>query len=176
MMFASRGKDNPVIIMAGGLGTRLKDLTKEVPKPMLKVGQDPILYHIINNFKQYGYNRIFISVNYKAEIIENYFQDGYAYGVKIEYIREKKRLGTAGGIRLAKEYLNTPFFVINGDIFTNINVESMMEYHLENNFDMTLGVKDYTFQRYGVIETKGKLVKQIIEKPRTYLINGGICA
>lgn len=170
------GKDNPVIIMAGGLGTRLKDLTKEVPKPMLKVGQDPILYHIINNFKQYGYNRIFISVNYKAEIIENYFQDGYAYGVKIEYIREKKRLGTAGGIRLAKEYLNTPFFVINGDIFTNINVESMMEYHLENNFDMTLGVKDYTFQvPYGVIETKGKLVKQIIEKPSVpYLINGGI--
>lgn len=76
---------------------------------MLKVGQDPILYHIINNFKQYGYNNILISVNYKSEIIENYFQNGYAYGVKIEYIKEKKRLGTAGSIYLAKDYLDKPF-------------------------------------------------------------------
>lgn len=170
------GKDNPVIIMAGGLGTRLKDLTQEVPKPMLKVGQDPILQHIINNFKQYGYNKILISVNYKAEIIENYFQDGYAYGVKIEYIKEKKRLGTAGGIRLAKDYLDKPFFVVNGDIFTNLNFDNMMKFHLENNFDITVGTKKYSYQiPYGVIETKGKEIKEIKEKPEiNYLINGGI--
>lgn len=170
------GKANPVVIMAGGLGTRLKDLKKEVPKPMLKVGQDPILHHIINNFKQYGYNKILISVNYKAEIIENYFQDGYAYGVKIEYIKEKKRLGTAGGIRLAKDYLDEPFFVINGDIFTNLNFDNMMKFHLENNFDITIGTKQYFYQiPYGVIETQGKEIKEIKEKPEIdYLINGGI--
>ncbi|MFS8541204.1 MAG: nucleotidyltransferase family protein, partial [Tissierellales bacterium] len=170
------GKENPVVIMAGGLGTRLKDLTKEVPKPMLKVGQDPILYHIINNFKRYGYNRFLISVNYKAKIIENYFQDGYAYGVKISYIREKERLGTAGGIKLAEEYLSKPFFVINGDIFTNLNVDNMMKYHLDNQFDMTIAVRKYVYQiPYGVIETKDNVVKNIKEKPeKEYLINGGI--
>lgn len=170
------GKEHPVIIMAGGLGTRLKDLTKEVPKPMLKVGQDPILYHIINNFKQYGYNNILITVNYKAKIIENYFQDGYAYGVKITYLREKKRLGTAGGIKLAEDYLDKPFFVTNGDIFTNLNVDNMMKYHLENKFDLTLAVRKYSYKiPYGVIETNGNRVKNINEKPETkYLINGGI--
>lgn len=170
------GKENPVIIMAGGLGTRLKDLTKEIPKPMLKVGQDPILYHIINNFKQYGYNKILVTVNYKAKIIENYFQDGYAYGVKISYIREKERLGTAGGIKLAEEHLDKPFFVTNGDIFTNLNVDNMMKYHIDNKFDMTISVRKYAQKiPYGVIETKDNMVKNINEKPETkYLINGGI--
>lgn len=170
------GQENPVIIMAGGLGSRLEDLTKEVPKPMLKVGQDPILQHIINNFKQCGYNKILISVNYKAEIIENFFQDGYAYGVKIDYIREKKRLGTAGGIRLAKDYLDNPFFVINGDIFTNLNAKNMMSFHLENGFDMTIGTKNYSFQiPYGVIGTEGKEIVEIKEKPEIdCLINAGV--
>lgn len=170
------GKENPVVIMAGGLGTRLKELTKEIPKPMLKVGQDPILYHIMNNFKRYGYNKFIITVNYKAKIIENYFQDGYAHGVKISYIREKERLGTAGGIKLAEEYLNKPFFVINGDIFTNLNVDNMMKYHLENKFHMTLAVRRYTNKiPYGVIEFKDNLVENIIEKPeKEYLISGGV--
>lgn len=170
------GKKNPVIIMAGGLGTRLKELTQEIPKPMLKVGQDPMLQHIINNFKQYGYNKILISVNYKAEIIENYFQNGYAHGVKIEYIREHKRLGTAGGIRLAKEYLDTPFFVINGDIFTNLNVESMMGFHIENKFDITVGTRKHSFQiPYGVIQVEDNNIKELKEKPVIdYFINAGV--
>ncbi|MHC1682474.1 MAG: nucleotidyltransferase family protein [Clostridiaceae bacterium] len=171
-----KGKENPVVIMAGGLGTRLKDLTKEVPKPMLKVGNDPILQHIINNFKQYGFNKMLISVNYKAEIIENYFQDGYAYGVKINYIREFKRLGTAGGIKLAKDYLEKPFFVINGDIFTNLNVESMLTHHTENKFDLTVGIRNHSFQiPYGVIETKDNLITELKEKPSiNYYINAGV--
>jgi Nucleoside-diphosphate-sugar pyrophosphorylase involved in lipopolysaccharide biosynthesis/translation initiation factor 2B, gamma/epsilon subunits (eIF-2Bgamma/eIF-2Bepsilon) len=170
------GKENPVIIMAGGLGTRLKELTQEIPKPMLKVGQDPMLQHIINNFKQYGYNKIFISVNYKAEIIENYFQDGYAHGVKIEYIKEHKRLGTAGGIGLTKKYLNAPFFVINGDIFTNLNVENMMKFHMDNGFDITVGTRKHSFQiPYGVIETENNIINKIEEKPNMdYLINAGV--
>lgn len=170
------GKENPVVIMAGGLGTRLKDLTREVPKPMLKVGDDPILHHIINNFKQYGYNKILISVNYRAEIIENYFQDGYAYGVKIEYIKEKKRLGTAGGICLAKKYLDKPFFVINGDILTNLNVDDMMDFHIDGNYDITVGIRRHSFQiPYGVIETNNGIIESITEKPvLDYYINGGV--
>ncbi|WP_061320783.1 nucleotidyltransferase family protein [Clostridium botulinum] len=170
------GKENPVVIMAGGLGTRLKELTKEIPKPMLKVGNDPILYHIINNFKQYGYNKFFVSVNYKAGIIENYFQDGYAYGVKIEYIKENKRLGTAGGIKLAENLLYKPFFVINGDVFTNLNVNNMMDFHIENNFDITLGIRKQYFKiPYGVVKTKGSIIEKIEEKPELeYLINAGV--
>lgn len=171
-----QGKENPVIIMAGGLGTRLKDLTKEIPKPMLKVGDHPMLQHIINNFKQYGYNKIFITVNYKAEIIENYFQDGLAYGVKINYIREKERLGTAGGIRLAKEHIQTPFFVINGDIFTNLNVESMMDFHIKSGNCLTVGTrKQYYNIPYGVINIENNKIKSIEEKPEIeYLINAGV--
>lgn len=170
------GKKNPVIIMAGGLGTRLKDLTKEIPKPMLRVGKDPMLQHIINNFKQYGYNKILLSVNYKSEIIENYFQDGFAHGVKINYVKETKRLGTAGGIKLAKDYIDTPFFVINGDIFTNLNVENMMRFHIENKFDITVGTRKHSFQiPYGVIEAEDNGIKQLKEKPIIeYLINGGV--
>lgn len=171
-----QGKENFVMIMAGGLGTRLQNLTKELPKPMLKIGEKPMLHHIINNFKQYGYNKILISVNYKAEIIENYFQDGYAYGVKIQYIKEHKRLGTAGGIRLAKCYLNKPFFVINGDIFTTLNLENMMETHLKNKCNITIGTRTHTIQiPYGVLETENNVIKNIREKPETnYLINAGV--
>lgn len=171
-----KGKDNIVVIMAGGLGTRLKDLTKEIPKPMLQVGDNPILHHIINNFKEYGYNKIIISVNYKSEIIENYFQDGCAYGVKINYIKENKRLGTAGGIRLAKNYINEPFFVINGDIFTNLNFEKMMEFHIKNKFDITVGTRRYSSTiPYGVIEEKKNNIIGLKEKPTVdYLINGGV--
>lgn len=170
------GKDNLVVIMAGGLGTRLKDLTKEIPKPMLQVGEDPMLQHIINNFKQYGYNKILLSVNYKSEIIENYFQDGFAYGVKINYIKETKRLGTAGGIKLAQKYVNNPFFVINGDIFTNLNVDNMMRFHMKNNYDITVGTRKHSFQiPYGVIDAENNSIQGLKEKPIIeYLINGGV--
>ncbi|MBU3190621.1 nucleotidyltransferase family protein [Clostridium bowmanii] len=170
------GKENFVIIMAGGLGTRLKGLTEELPKSMLKIGQDPILQHIINNYKQYGYNKILLSVNYKAEIIQNYFQSGYAYGVKIDYVKETKRLGTGGGIRLARGYIDKPFFVINGDIFTNLNVENMMDFHINNKYDLTVGVRKHGFTiPYGIINSEKCIIKSIEEKPtKEYLINAGI--
>lgn len=169
-------KDNYVIIMAGGLGTRLKELTRNTPKPMLKVGHYPIMEHIIKNFKQYGYNKMLISVNYKADVIENYFKEGDSYGVKINYLREKIRLGTGGGIKLAKDYVNNPFFVINGDVFTNLNVKDMMNFHVNNEFDITVGVRRHSFQiPYGVIKSELNIIKSIDEKPVIeYLINGGI--
>lgn len=171
-----RGKENTVVIMAGGLGTRLKNLTKEIPKPMLNVGDKPIIHHIIDNFKKYGYNKIVISLNYKAEIIENYFQDGFPFGVKINYVRERERLGTAGGIKLAGSYLDCPFFVVNGDIYTNMNMQDMMAFHLENAFDITVAVRKYSYDvPYGVLKVEGNEVKTLEEKPTvSYLINGGI--
>ena len=170
------GKKNIVLIMAGGLGTRLKDLTKEVPKPMLIVGDDPILHHIINNFRDNGYYDFLISVNHKAEIIENYFQDGAVHGVKIHYIREKKRLGTAGGIKEAEAFLDRPFFVINGDILTNLRAENMMAFHQENGFDITVGIRKDSYQiPYGVIEVDNSNITRINEKPTVdYMINSGI--
>ncbi|OHW61976.1 glucose-1-phosphate cytidylyltransferase [Andreesenia angusta] len=169
-------KENYVVIMAGGLGTRLGYLTKEIPKPMLQIGGEPILYHIVNNFKKYGFNKILISVNYKSEIIENYFQDGTAYGTRIKYIREEKRLGTAGGIKLAESYLDKPFFVTNGDIFTNLNMENMMDFHLNNRFDITIGTRSYMYSvPYGVIEKDGLEIKSLKEKPQLdFTVSGGI--
>lgn len=169
-------KDNPVLIMAGGLGTRLKPLTDEMPKPMLKVGNKPIIQTIIEQFKEYGFTNILISVNYKADIIENYFRDGKDFGVSIKYIKETKRLGTAGGIKLAEKYLNKPFFVINGDILTNVNFYNLLQYHIENNYKITIGSRRYETQiPYGVLNIDESCVTALEEKPVVnYLVNGGI--
>lgn len=174
--FNKLDKDNPVLIMAGGLGTRLLPLTENIPKPMLKVGNKPILETIISQFKNYGFKNIFISVNYKADIIENYFKDGKEFGVSIKYIKENRRLGTAGAIKLAEKYLKNPFFVINGDIITNVNFYNLLKYHSENSYKMTIGSRIYETQiPYGVLNIKNSTVTSIDEKPiSNYLVSGGV--
>ncbi|RUM72289.1 MAG: alcohol dehydrogenase, partial [Sulfurovum sp.] len=169
-------KSNKVVLMVGGLGTRLRPLTDNIPKPMLKVGNKPILETIILNFKKYGFVNIVLCVSYKSEIIEAYFKDGSAFGVNIEYVHENKRMGTAGALSLAKEKLNEPFFVMNGDLLTNINFENMLEYHLSNNAIATMGVREYDFQvPYGVVETDGVNIVSIEEKPvHQFFVSGGI--
>jgi dTDP-glucose pyrophosphorylase len=169
-------KSNPVLIMAGGLGTRLRPLTDDIPKPMLKVGDKPILETIINQFRLKGYKNILLSVNYKSEIIENYFRDGNDFGVSIRYIKETKRLGTGGAIKLAEEYLTKPFFVINGDILTNLNFDKMMTVHTKNNFNMTIGTRNYEIQvPYGVLNINDLCVTSLEEKPIVnFFVNGGI--
>ncbi|MFT8348036.1 nucleotidyltransferase family protein [Clostridium saccharoperbutylacetonicum] len=169
-------KENPVLIMAGGLGTRLRPFTDNVPKPMLKVGNKPILETIIEQFRECGFKNILISVNYKSDIIENYFRDGSDFGVNIKYIKETKRLGTAGAIKLASKYLSKAFFVINGDILTNLNYYNLLQYHMENNYKMTIGSRVYEMQiPYGVINVKEDCVTSLQEKPIiNHLVNGGI--
>jgi len=169
-------RDNPVLIMAGGLGTRLRPLTNDLPKPMLKVGGKPILETIIEQFKIKGYKNILLSVNYKSEIIENYFRDGSDFGVSIKYIREDKRMGTAGAIKLAEQFLNKDFFVINGDILTNVCFSRLLEYHQQNNFKMTIGARNYETQiPYGVLNIDDTCVTSIEEKPIVnFYVNGGI--
>lgn len=171
-------KENKVLIMAGGLGTRLKPFTNNFPKPMLKVGSKPILETIIEQFRDYGFSNILISVNYKAEIIENYFGNGENFGVSIKYIKEDKRLGTAGAIRLAEKYLDSDkaFFVINGDVLTNLNFYDLLKYHSENNYKMTIGSRIYETQiPFGVINTEEACVTSLEEKPVIkHLVSGGV--
>jgi len=169
-------KKNKVVLMVGGLGTRLRPLTEHIPKPMLKVGNKPILETIILNFKKYGFTEIILSVSYKSEIIENYFGDGSNFGVNIKYVHEDKRMGTAGALSLIREKLNEPFFVMNGDLLTNINFEHMMDYHMSNSSIATMGAREYDFQvPYGVVNVEGIDIKSIEEKPiHNFYVSGGI--
>ena len=169
-------KTNKVVLMVGGLGTRLRPLTENTPKPMLKVGDKPILETIILNFKKYGFTEIILSVSYKSHVIEDYFADGSKFGVNIEYIHEEKRMGTAGALSLVREKLNEPFFVMNGDLLTNINFEHMMDYHISNNSTATMGVREYDFQvPYGVVNVDGINIKNIEEKPvHSFYVSGGV--
>lgn len=169
-------KNNPVILMAGGLGTRLHPLTKDVPKPMLKVGEKPILETIIENFASFGFKNFILSVNYKKEIIKDYFQDGQHLGVDIDYIEEDKRLGTAGALSLFKNWPNMPFFVMNGDLLTKINYEQLLDFHNEINSEATMCVREYEYQiPYGVIDTDHHRLLSIEEKPiHKSFVNAGI--
>ncbi|TKI72839.1 CBS domain-containing protein [Lysinibacillus mangiferihumi] len=167
---------NTVVLMLGGLGTRLRPLTNDTPKPMLRVGNKPILETIIEGFKQYGYTNFIFSVNYKKEIIQDYFQNGEAFDVTIEYIEEDKKMGTAGALSLLKNRPTKPFFVMNGDLLTQINFDQLMQFHNEHNSIGTMCVREYEFQiPYGVIETSGADLKMIKEKPiHRSFINAGI--
>ena len=169
-------QNNRVVLMVGGLGTRLRPLTEHTPKPMLKVGDKPILETIILNFKKYGFINIILSVSYKAEIIEEYFKDGKEFGVNIEYIYENQRMGTAGALSLMRDKLDESFFVMNGDLLTNINFEEMMNYHISNGSEATMGVREYDFQvPYGVVNIDGNNILGIEEKPvHNFFVSGGV--
>lgn len=171
-------KDNYVFILAGGLGTRLRPLTETVPKPMLTVGDKPILELIIEQFKEFGFSNFIVSLNYKGEIIEEYFKNGKEFDVNIEYIRETKKLGTAGSIALVKEKFTKPFIVINGDILTGIDFDKFLNHHMKNNFNITVGVRNYEINvPYGVLVTDNMLIESLEEKPTyKFHINGGVYA
>lgn len=167
---------NKVVLMVGGLGTRLRPLTEHTPKPMLKVGNKPILETIILNFKKYGFTEIILCVSYKAEIIEEYFGDGTSFGVNIKYIHENKRMGTAGALSLLRDELKEDFFVMNGDLLTNVNFEHMMQYHQSNKAISTMGVREYDFQvPYGVVNLDNENIVSIDEKPiHKFFVSAGV--
>ena len=169
-------KRNRVILMAGGLGTRLRPLTEDIPKPLLKVGNKPILETIIENFAKYGFVNITICVNYKADMIKEYFGDGNKLGVNIDYIQETKRLGTAGALSLIENRPQEPFFVMNADLLTNVNFSHLLDFHSFENSVATMCVREYDYQvPYGVIETNGSDITSIKEKPiQSFFVNAGI--
>jgi dTDP-glucose pyrophosphorylase len=169
-------KRNRVILMAGGLGTRLRPLTQDIPKPLLKVGNKPILETIIKNFANFGFVNITISLNYKGEMIKDYFGDGSDFGVNIDYIEENMRLGTAGALSLIENKPNEAFFVMNADLLTDVNFSHLLDFHSFSNSDATMCVREYEYQvPYGVIEVEESNVTSIVEKPiQKFFVNAGI--
>ena len=167
---------NKVVLMAGGLGTRLRPLTKDIPKPLLKVGGKPILETIIQNFVKYGFIDIVISLNYKAEMIKEYFGNGDKFNANITYIEENKRMGTAGALDLLTEVPTEPFFVMNADLLTTVNFEHMLDFHMHEGSQATMAVREYEYQvPYGVIETHEGQITSIKEKPlQKFFVNAGI--
>ena len=176
-LMATRELANPVVLMAGGRGERLRPLTDACPKPLLKVGGKPILERILENFLSQGFRRFYISVNYKAEMVEAHFGDGSRFGASISYLREEKPLGTAGALTLLPK-LDLPFLVMNGDLLTKVNFAHLLDFHTEEAAAATMCVRDYTTQiPFGVVRAEGNKLLRIDEKPsQTVFVNAGIYA
>lgn len=171
-------RDNLVLLMAGGLGTRLSPLTDRCPKPMLPVGNRPMLEIILQNFIQHGFYRFYISVHYKASAITEYFGDGARWGVSVDYIHEGKRLGTAGALALLPETPREAMLVTNGDVLSTLNLSQLLDFHLHARALATMCVRECEFQvPYGVIRLNGHEVVAIEEKPvQRHFVNAGIYA
>ncbi len=169
--------DNPVFLLAGGFGKRLQPLTDDTPKPLLIVGNKPILEIIINQFIEAGFHNFYISTHYKAELIREHFGDGSQWGVNINYVHEEKPLGTAGALGLLPKNLpELPILVMNGDLLTKVNFERLLNYHIEQAGVATMCVCKYDFQvPFGVIKSKDSQIVSIVEKPvHNFFVNAGI--
>lgn len=175
-LMASNTRDNIVFLMAGGLGSRLKPLTANCPKPLLRVGGKPILESIVESFIEQGFKNFYISINYKGEMIEEYFGDGSDLGVQINYIREDKQLGTVGSLRLLSATNNQPIIVMNGDILTKVDFRNLLDFHLSQEADATLCIREYQLEvPYGVVSVERNRFRGIEEKPKEkFHINAGL--
>jgi len=166
----------PVIIMAGGLGTRLKPLTNVLPKPLIPIGEKTILEEIISRFERYGCKEFYISVNYKAELIE-YYINRIKLPVSVTYFKEQKPLGTAGSLSLLKDTISTAFFITNCDILIDQDYSEILDYHRTNKNEITIvaALKHYPIA-YGIIETgENGILQNLTEKPElTFQINSGM--
>ena len=176
-LLEKRRYDNPVFIMAGGFGTRLHPLTEKKPKPLLNIGNRPILETIIKQFIEAGFHNFYISTHYKAEMIRDHFGDGSSMDVNIEYLHEEKPLGTAGSLGLLPGSMSDlPIIMMNGDLLTKVNFEHLLDFHQEQTSLATMCVREYDFQvPYGVVEIKEQHVTTIVEKPvQKFFVNAGI--
>ncbi|NTS75362.1 CBS domain-containing protein [Catenovulum sp. SM1970] len=168
---------NPVLLMAGGFGRRLGDLTKTCPKPMLKIGSKPIMETILESFVEAGFVNFYISVHYLPEVIRDYFGNGEQWGINITYIEEPKPLGTAGGLGLLPKLESSlPLIIMNCDLLTKLDFSNLLSFHYENNASLTMCARQYEYQiPYGVINTESGEVTGISEKPiSTHFVNAGI--
>ncbi|TGN07998.1 nucleotidyltransferase family protein [Leptospira ilyithenensis] len=170
------GIPNWVVLMAGGLGKRLRPLTDDIPKPLLSVGGKPILQSILESFSEQGFRKFFISVNYKADMIRNYFGNGEKLGIDIEYLHEEKSLGTAGALSLLPHKPEQPLIVMNADLLTRTNFDAMLKFHNEHKSVGTMAVREYDLQvPYGVVNVEEYKIKGIEEKPiHKFFVNAGI--
>ncbi len=167
---------NRVVVMAGGAGKRLRPLTANTPKPMLRLGNKPILEHLLEQMAAAGFTRFTFTVNYLAEQIERHFGDGSRWGVEIEYVREPRPLGTAGALRLIKRRLEEPLLVLNGDILTKVDFAALLDFHAAEKGLATICVKRHEIQvPYGVVEQSRRRLSRFVEKPtQRFLVNAGI--
>lgn len=168
---------NSIVIMAGGMGTRLMPLTENTPKPMLLINGKPILERIIEKLVEQGFQNFYISINYLGEKIKDYFGDGIKWDINIQYIEEDKRLGTAGALSKIKNILQEPFLVMNGDIITDINFRNLLDEHIQNNSMATMCVYEQVHQvPFGVVDfDENNIITELKEKPKyIYHINMGI--
>lgn len=170
------------VLLAGGLGVRLRPLTYAIPKPLLPVGEHPILEEIVGRLKGFGLRDFIIAVGYRAELIETYFRDGAHLGVSIEYAHESEPLGTAGPLALVRKQFGSTaretdsLLVMNGDLLTEIDVRRVIEFHEEGHNDITVVTRDFQLKHpYGVIELEGDQITKVVEKPTVIdTINAGI--
>lgn len=173
---ATPTREHWVVIMAGGLGTRLEELTRDTPKPMLKIGSRPLLETIVRGYAEQGFRRFYFAVNYKSEQIEAHFGSGSALGVDIRYLREQTRLGTAGPLSLLPERPTLPVVVANADLLTKEDCGLMVERHVEANADATMAVRDYEMQvPFGVVHQRDGRIEAIEEKPiQRFVVSAGM--
>jgi len=167
---------NLMIIMAGGQGTRLRPHTENCPKPLLPVGDKPILEHIIERAKEEGFKNFIFAINYLGHMIEEYFGDGSRWNISINYLREEIPLGTAGALALLKPRPDAPFLVSNGDILTDIRYAELLDFHCRHGAAATMAVRQYEWQHpYGVVRTNGVDIVDFEEKPITRShVNAGV--
>jgi dTDP-glucose pyrophosphorylase len=168
--------DTQVVLMAGGLGMRLRPLTETIPKPMLPIGGRPILDHILTAFLEQGFSRFTISLNYLGDVVRAHFGDGSAIGAQIEYVEEPEKLGTAGALSLLPERPDAPFIVMNGDLLTSMRFDALMRFHRETGAKATMCAREYSVQvPYGVIRVDGARLVEIEEKPvHSHFVNAGV--
>jgi dTDP-glucose pyrophosphorylase/CBS domain-containing protein len=177
-LVGSAPDQGPVVIMAGGEGHRLRPLTDDTPKPMLKVGDRPLLEQVVQQIREAGFQKVMIAVNYRHEVIEEHFGDGSAFGVDIGYIHERERLGSAGALGLVRDELDRPFIVLNADLLTKVNLGALARFHSEQGNALTVGVRQCVIEvPYGVVELEGLAVSRLTEKPSLeFFVNAGIYA
>lgn len=175
-LIATKQHDNWVVIMAGGLGKRLRPLTEDCPKPLLKIESKPVLQIILEQLIEYGFHRFVFSLNYRGQMIRDYFKDGKQLGVTIKYIEEEQALGTAGPLGLFDQSLDQPLIVMNGDIITRLNFNHLLEFHSNQDTKATVCVREYQQTiPYGVVEINKDQLLALEEKPiNNYFVNAGI--
>lgn len=163
------------VIMAGGFGTRLRPLTEDLPKPMLPLGDRPLMELIVRQLGDTGIRRVNVTTHFMPEKIKEHFGDGRRFGVELNYVTEDRPLGTAGALGLMSEP-EEPLLVINGDILTRVNFRSMHLFHREHGAALTVAVRKYDMNvPYGVVESDGAFVRGLVEKPLlSFYVNAGI--
>jgi dTDP-glucose pyrophosphorylase len=168
--------DNYVVLMVGGLGSRLAPLTDETPKPLLKVGDKPILETIFVRLKLFGFRNVILCTGYRHDDIEDFCGDGSRFGLNIKYFKEEKRLGTIGAIKKVESFLKESFIVMNGDLLTLLNYRHILNYHKENQSHLTIGSTAHQMKvPYGVLEMDGIYIREVKEKPIfSFRVSGGI--